>query len=63
MTWRPGVWALYCGDGYESDNHAVGHYLTMGQGAVILLVSSAAAPEPLAGRPAAPAIDDPLAGV
>jgi hypothetical protein len=36
------------GGGYESDNHTVGHYLTMGQGTVIPLVTSvtAAVPEP-----------------
>jgi hypothetical protein len=34
------------GGGYESDNHTVGHYLTMGHGTFIPLVSSVAAPEP-----------------
>jgi hypothetical protein len=34
------------GGGYESDNHTVGHYLTMGQGTNVALQFSAAAPEP-----------------
>jgi hypothetical protein len=34
------------GGGYESDNHTVGHYLTMGQGTDVALKFSAAAPEP-----------------
>lgn len=32
--------------GSESDNHTVGHYLTMGQGMVIPLLYSTSAPEP-----------------
>ena len=42
MTWRPGVCPLYCGGGYGSDNHAVGPYLTMGQGAISTPVRSKA---------------------
>jgi hypothetical protein len=34
------------GGGYESDNHTVGHYETMGQGTDVALKFSAAAPEP-----------------
>jgi hypothetical protein len=34
------------GGGYESDNHTVGHYLTMGQGTDVALKFSTAAPEP-----------------
>jgi hypothetical protein len=32
--------------GYESDNHTVGNYVTMGQGTVLPLVASIAVPEP-----------------
>ena len=34
------------GGGYESDNHTVGHYLTMGQGTTVPLKLSSSAPEP-----------------
>ena len=35
------------GGGYESDNHTVGHYLTMGQGTVVTLTNSVSGvPEP-----------------
>jgi hypothetical protein len=34
------------GGGYESDNHTIGHYATMGQGTNVSLKFSAAAPEP-----------------
>ncbi len=34
------------GGGYESDNHTVGHYVTMGQGTIVPLVQSTAVPEP-----------------
>jgi hypothetical protein len=34
------------GGGYESDNQTVGHYVTMGEGTIVPLVYSAAAPEP-----------------
>jgi hypothetical protein len=34
------------GGGYESDNHTVGNYLTLGQGTVIALVNSVTVPEP-----------------
>jgi hypothetical protein len=34
------------GGGYESDNHTVGHYETMGQGTTVALKFSSAVPEP-----------------